>query len=316
MLLDKVTAVDTLKLSIFFILSSLILFPSSGSTQENTEKILYEKNSLYQFLRVVEDASKKERYIYVDNQKKLAHGGISLESPDTLLFEYARISFISLAFMDREPKDVLFVGMGAGIMPRYFISYYPDAMIDNVEIDPDMVMIAKKYFNFQEKENMQVHVMDGRVFIKRTSHKYDIIFLDAYQGQHIPFHLTTVEFLREVKKRLKAGGIVASNILAENKNKFFYSMIKTYIQEFSQLYIYRGIVSDNFIFIATADKTRKESIHVWVRANDLMKHKKFNIDLPVIATQSHGHYTDYEMDAKILTDDFAPVNIYKHMEIK
>lgn len=316
MLFYKVTEMDILKLSISFIFSILILFPSSGYTQENTEKTLYEKNSIYQFLRVVEDSGKKERYIYVDNQKKLAHGGISLEFPERLLFEYTRLSFISLAFMDRDPRDVLFVGMGAGIMPRYFINYYPDAMIDNVEIDPEMVMIAKKYFNFQDKENMKVHVMDGRVFIKRTTNKYDIIFLDAYQGEHIPFHLTTVEFLREIKKRLKDGGIVASNILAKNKNKFFYSMIKTYIQEFSQLYIYRGIVSDNFIFIATADSTKKESIHVWVKANDLMKRKKFNIDFPVIASQSHGHYTDYEMDAKILTDDFAPVNIYKHMEVK
>jgi spermidine synthase len=311
----KVAAKYTFKLSIFFILSSLILFPSAGSTQENSTKTLYEKNSLYQFLRVVEDSSKKERYIYVDNQKKLAHGGISLESPDKLLFEYTRISFISLAFMDREPKDVLFVGMGAGIMPKYFINYYPDSMIDNVEIDPEMVMIAKDYFDFQDKENMKVHVMDGRVFIKRTTNKYDIIFLDAYQGEHIPFHLTTVEFLREVKKRLKDGGIVTSNILAENKNKFFYSMIKTYLQEFSQLYIYQGRVSDNFIFIATADSTKKESIHAWVRAKELMKQKKFNIDLPVI-TQSHGHYTDYEKDAKILTDDFAPVNIYKHMKVQ
>jgi hypothetical protein len=121
--------------------------------------------------------------------------------------------------------------------------------------------------------------------------------------------------LREVKKRLKDGGIVTSNILAENKNKFFYSMIKTYLQEFSQLYIYQGRVSDNFIFIATADSTKKESIHAWVRAKELMKQKKFNIDLPVI-TQSHGHYTDYEKDAKILTDDFAPVNIYKHMKVQ
>lgn len=314
--LCEIFSIEKLHPLLFFLFVSLILHPSSVSAGENAEKTLYEKNSLYQYLRVIEDTEKKERYIYVDNQKKLAHGGISLEDPDKLLFEYTRISFIALAFMDRDPTDVLFVGMGAGIMPRYFLKYYPDAMVDNIEIDPDMVAIAREYFNFQEKENMKVHVRDGRVFVKRSSQKYDIIFLDAYQGEHIPFHLTTVEFLREVKKRLKDGGVVASNILAENKNKFFYSMIKTYLQEFPQLYIYRGIESDNFIFIATLDATMKKSIHAWSRANKLMQIKKFSIDLPVIATQSHGYYTDYEMDAKILTDDFAPVNIYKHMEVK
>ena len=41
-----------------------------------------------------------------------------------------------------------------------------------------------------------------------------MIFLDAYQNDYIPFHLTTLEFLKEVKSRLKEDGVVVSNILS------------------------------------------------------------------------------------------------------
>ena len=49
------------------------------------------------------------------NQKKeYIQGGIYINAPDKLLFEFTQMGFISLAFLDSEPKDVLFVGLGAG----------------------------------------------------------------------------------------------------------------------------------------------------------------------------------------------------------
>ena len=68
---------------------------------------------------VIENATKRERYIR-NNKRELRQGGIYLDAPDKLLFEYTRMAFVSLAFMEREPKEVLFVGLGAGSMPKYF----------------------------------------------------------------------------------------------------------------------------------------------------------------------------------------------------
>jgi spermidine synthase len=291
--------------------------PSQAIAGETPEKKLYEKNSLYQFISVVENTDKKERYVYTGSNRRQAHGGMSLENPEKLIFEYTRVAFVSLAFSDRDPEDVLFVGLGGGAMPKYFSRYYPEANIDIVEIDPEMIKISRKYFDFQERGNMKVHTADGRVFIKRARKKYDIIFLDAYQGNHIPFHLTTVEFLKEVRKKLKDGGIVVSNIMSESRNKFFYSMLRTYTEVFPHIYCYtRWTTSDNFIFVATVDKEKKESIHVWVRAKELETKKHFDIDIATINQDQYGYYTDYKRDAEILTDDFAPVNLYRHMEVE
>jgi spermidine synthase len=99
---------------------------------------LYEKNSLYQFIMVDEDLAGKERYILVNTKKDRPQGGILIDDPDKLLFEYTRMAFTSLVYLDREPGDVLFVGLGAGVMPRYFNKHYPDTNVDAVEIDPEI----------------------------------------------------------------------------------------------------------------------------------------------------------------------------------
>lgn len=283
----------------------------AGEPGGKSEKILYEKNSLYQYLVVAENLEKQERYVY-NSKRDYMQGGISTVNPDRLIFEYYRLSFISLAFKERRPEDVLFVGLGAGAMPRWFNRYYPEIRTDVVEIDPEILKVAKEYFHFKETENMKVHISDGRRFIKRTKKHYDMIFLDAYQTDYIPFHMTTVEFLREVRKALKDGGVVVSNIVPEKKNKYFYSMIRTYVEVFPNLYIFKGGSSRNYIFIATTDEKLVSPEEVRERAKSL---QHFDIDM-LLLSQYYGTYEYFDKpgQAELLTDDFAPVNLYRYME--
>lgn len=288
-------------------------FPLQALALAPSEKLIFEKNSLYQYIQVVEDTVKKERY--VRNQKReYAQGGIYVNAPDKLLFEFTQMGFVSLAFLDRDPKEVLFVGLGAGAMPSYFTRRYPDAIVDVAEIDPDMVFVAQKYFYFKENERMKVHVEDGRLFVKRTKKKYDWIILDAYQNDYIPFHLTTLEFLKEVKSRLKDDGVVVSNITSQFRNKFFDSMVMTYRKAFPHLYVFKGKKSGNFLFVATTGSKIKDLNSVETRARKIQSSRKFDIDLAEIASR-YELSSEYEWgSAKILTDDFAPVNLYQHQK--
>lgn len=284
-----------------------------GLALEPSEKLLYEKNSLYQYIQVIEDTVKKERY--VRNQKReYTQGGIYLNAPDKLLFEFTQMGFVSLAFLDRDPKDVLFVGLGAGAMPKYFTGRYPDAVIDIAEIDPDMAAVAQKYFYFKENERMKVRVEDGRLFVKRAKKKYDWIILDAYQNDYIPFHLTTLEFLKEVKSRLKDDGVVVANITAPYRNKFFDSMVMTYKEAFPHLAIFKGKKSANFIFVATTSRKIKDKDSVEARARKIQSARKFDIDLEDFASRYEPSEAYEWGGAKILTDDFAPVNLYQHQK--
>jgi spermidine synthase len=296
--------------SIIIICLTVILATTPESRAAETT--LYQKNSLYQYIAVIEDTAKKERYIF-NNRRDLMQGGMLVNAPDSLLFEYTQTAFVSLGFMDREPLRVLFIGLGAGSMPRYFSRYYPNVEIDVVEIDPDIADVARRFFHFSESTKMRVAIEDGRVFLKRSRKQYDIIFIDAYQGGDIPFHLTTVEFLREVKKKLADDGVVATNILSQFKNRFFDSMIATYKQEFPHLYIFKGRQSNNFIFIAPKGRQLRDADHVARRASAIQAAKRFNFSLPAVAMRYEGSEA-YESQTAVLTDDFAPVNLYQHMK--
>lgn len=293
-----------------FVLFSCPVY-AEGTRPKSPKKILHAKNSLYQYLVVADNLEKKERYIY-NSKRDYMQGGISIENPDKLLFEYYQMSFISLAFMEKRPEAALFVGLGAGAMPRWFNRYYPEVRTDVVEIDPEILKVAKEYFFFKETENLKVHISDGRHFIKRAKTRYDMIFLDAYQTDYIPFHMTTVEFLYETRKALKDDGVVVSNIISEHKNKYFYSMIRTHLEVFPRLYIFKGNKSRNYVFIATADKRLVGSEELTDRAERL---RRFDQDM-VSLSQFYGTHKDFERPerAEVLTDDFAPVNLYRHME--
>ncbi len=297
----------------FAFIVCVALFPIQAFALEPTEKMLFEKNSLYQYIQVIEDTAKRERY--VRNQKKeYTQGGISIDAPDKLLFEFTQIGFVSLAFMDQDPKDVLFVGLGAGAMPKYFTRRYPDAVIDIAEIDPDMLAVAQKFFFFREHDRMKAHIDDGRLFVKRSRKKYDWIVLDAYQNDYIPFHLTTLEFLAEVKSRLKPDGIVAANITSPYRNKFFDSMVMTYQKVFPNVVMFKGKRSANFFFVASASGKIKDRDSVIARARKLGIAKRFDIDLEDIASRYEPSEAYETPGAKVLTDDFAPVHLYQYQK--
>jgi hypothetical protein len=55
-------------------------------------------------------------------------------------------------------------------------------------------------------------VKDGRAFLNGTDRTYDVMWIDAFARDMIPFHLTTVEFFSLVRSHLNPDGVVAVNL--------------------------------------------------------------------------------------------------------
>ena len=80
-----------------------------------------------------------------------------------------------------------------------------------------MIDVAKKYFGIRETSKVRLIENDGRVFLNRHKETYDLIFIDAFTGSYIPFHLMTKEFYRLVQDRLAPNGVAAFNFLPGTK---------------------------------------------------------------------------------------------------
>jgi spermidine synthase len=179
-----------------------------------------------------------------------------------------------------------------------------------VEIDQEVIRIAKELFFFDPTTMMNIIEMDGRRFLRSCNDYYDIIFLDAYDDLSIPFHLTTKEFLEIVKQRLTPDGLVASNIWGPRSDEFYLSEAKTYQQVFPNVYLIDAIEANNYIFIAFPNNKEISKTILLERIPSLQNWFKFNFQLMTYAN-TFEDLSKVLINAKVLTDDFAPVEVLR-----
>ena len=105
-------------------------------------------------------------------------------------------------------KDVLCIGMGVGIVPMQFARQ--GVNVDVVEINPAVVPLAEKYFDF-DRSRVHLTIDDGRHFLNRAGRQYDSIILDAFVGDSSPSHLMTLEAFGKMREALRPDGTLVIN---------------------------------------------------------------------------------------------------------
>jgi hypothetical protein len=104
---------------------------------------------------------------------------------------------------ERPAMRVGVIGLGAGTLAAYSRK---DDIYDFWDIDPKVIRTAKEYFTFVSDSPAQVNIVsrDGRKAIEESKSDYDVLIVDAFTGDGIPFHLITREALASYGRRLAA----------------------------------------------------------------------------------------------------------------
>jgi spermidine synthase len=185
----------------------------------------------------------------------------------------------------------------------------PDARIDVVELDPGVIAAGRKYFGLQETDQVRFIESDGRVYLNRSKDRYDLIILDAFRELGVPFHLLTREFYTLLKERLAPGGAVASNVAANTK--LYVSALVTLRAVFPTVDTYsdwKEAEEAQSIAVATPSP-RPSADALTQRAAALQEQHHFRYPPGVFVGR---RVTDENADGgEVLTDDFAPVNLYE-----
>lgn len=262
--------------SIYFRIGLVLVLLACLASARAAERLLYEKKSEYNTVIVTEDAN---GYRILRFEKSGARQSIGKPGePGYLGFAYTKVAFIGLA-LTREPSRILVVGLGGGTMPMFLRKYYPNAHIDAVDIDPEVVHVAREYFGFKEDERMRAHVGDGRAFVERVREPYDVIFLDAFGTRNVPPPLTTLEFMRAVRKAVKPTGVVVGNIWGRGPNPLFDSMVRTYQEVFDDIYLLDVPGTTNKILLGLPRKQQLDRAALVQLARKTGTAKGFQFDL-------------------------------------
>ena len=300
--------------SISVVLSSLLISAAppvrAGIPGTGGMRVLFEADSVYHHVVVAED--REARYLRFDRSFQ---SGMLLGDPFESPFLYAAYAHLGLIFAPRA-KRVLVVGLGGGSIPKRFWRDYPEMTVEVAELDPMVVDVAKRFFEVREDPRLRIVGQDGRLFLRRTGKTYDLIILDAYFAESIPFHMTTKEFYALVKARLAPGGVVVSNLLGAlqgPRSSLFRAMYRTHAELFPGLYPFAVALQPfedvdtirNIMLVATAERglTRADILS---RARQVAGRVKFPRFLNYVADQ-YAEPISVE-DVPVLTDDYAPVD--------
>lgn len=298
-------------LAIWAAAATVLLF--SPTIAENAEKVIFTKDSLYHRILVHENDTVRT-LLFGAGPTAVKQSRIDIRELDRHLLEYTRFIFAGL-LLNKNPGKVLIIGLGGGVIPREMRTYFPDAEIDVIEIDPDVINVAERFFFFHTDDKLRVQVFDGRVFVRRQALRkprpsYDFIILDAFNKEYIPFHLTTLEFFKEVAAVLHPQGVVVANVFGNNK--LFDAEFKTFRKAYGRCYPFFGKESTNTILVAPGPDVYDLDLGLAVSAAQLLqKRHEFNFDLIAVAKRFRSRFRP-GLFAKVLTDDHAPVNILLH----
>ncbi|HHT25994.1 MAG TPA: fused MFS/spermidine synthase [Firmicutes bacterium] len=285
----------------------------AGTLGSNADTIVYEKDSLYHHISVVDSGGL--RFLKFDASWQSA---MSLTKPLELIFPYTEYFHLGM-LLRPEAKEVLMVGLGGGSVPKNFRVNYPGVAMDAADIDPEVIRVAKTYFMVKEDDMLRLIARDGRIYLHQTKKKYDLLFFDAYFADAIPFHLATQEYLREVFNALTPDGVVVANIIGAftgPKSRFFRSIYKTYTTVFPYVYAFSvgdfigGIPNDepqNIILIAVKGDKAPDWQALQAKANEMTATMRLPSNLPkMLETRISMDIQTH--DVPVLTDDYAPVD--------
>jgi spermidine synthase len=268
--------------------------------------LLEKRESLYNNIFIFGDADNVSM-TFGQNKRYYTESSMKLSDPGELTVEYTKYMTVGVAYVPKVER-IAEIGLGGGRTVSYLSASLPDTGILAIELDKDVVELAKKYFKFQETARLRTVVADGRAFLLKDAEKWDVILIDAYRGPFVPFHLLTKEFYTLVKSRLNPGGVVVQNI--EPSTMLFDAASATLKSVFPSVDLYDG--GGNIVAVGY-DGPQLSQAELLARAARVQERYKLRYDLTKLAA---ARRVLNRPTGKVMTDDFAPVETMRAIEQK
>lgn len=276
---------------------------------------IYYAETQYQILTVTaEEGNPAHRAFYQD---KLRHSEIDLAHPETLQYPYHRLyeGYVNNARgRNADPVRLLCLGGGGYAYPQHLFVTRPGSDIIAVEIDPAVTRAAQAAFGLAPDAPITIHHMDARNYIAdavRQNAKtpgsvppFDFIICDSISDYTVPYHLTTREFMQDVKSLLTPDGLFIMNTVDIYTSGRFMNAVNQTLRE----------VFEHVAAISTITDLGQRDTTVWAAGANAIHPDRVPAHLHYPA-QFRGfvledrHFADLyaRNGACVLTDDWAPV---------
>ncbi len=276
---------------------------------KNTTGQIYEKESAYNYIQVVEEEPGGMRYLLLNE----GQGIHSVYAPDLEVTYGTWDYFLVAPFFNAPPVSLDsvnrlgLVGLAAGTIAKQYTQVFGPVPIDGWEIDPDIVATGQLLFSMNEP-NLNVIVADGRWGLSHSQYRYSVIGVDAYRLPYIPWHLTTQEFFLEVYNHLESDGVMVINVgRTPDDRRLIEAMVGTVGSVFSTIHVVDVPNTFNTILYGTVQPSRAENL---VANHILLKSEGAPLALLDSMKRAIDNLQPTPHSDTVFTDDWAPVEMF------
>jgi spermidine synthase len=174
-------------------------------------KVLYDKRSEFQDIRV--EGSEIGKVLYLDNI-------IQLTTWDA--HRYHECMAVVPYLFTRFAKNILILGGGDGFSAKTLLNTFPEIeTIVMVEIDKDVVTVARGFFEFPETPKLKVVYQDAREWVRANAGKkvFDLVIADYTDPTFVyAAKLFTTEHFVDIQQVMKPTGVFAVQMVSPLAN--------------------------------------------------------------------------------------------------
>jgi len=149
-------------------------------------------------------------------------------------------------------KNILLLGLGGGSVIKSLREKFKYRKnIVAVEIDPQVIKLAKEEFEITASEKLQIIQDDAFQYIKKTKKEFQLIIVDLFIDTKVPAVFYEEEFCKNLKKLIEVNGYLIFNAGIElGKNSKITTRIIKNFGSGMEFTVFKKVNSTNTLLIA------------------------------------------------------------------
>jgi spermidine synthase len=162
-----------------------------------------------------------KRFRWIAFDARFVQSLMDKKNPKKIIIPYLQTIMF---FQNHLPGNTCLMGLGAGSAVLHLNQ--EDYQLTIVEILPDMIDIAEKFFYFNPAPNIDVHCMCAKDFIKQTDKNFKHIILDLGDATGFPNTCKSKDFFQNLYHHLETKGVLALNLTQFSEIDYFKPLMK------------------------------------------------------------------------------------------
>ena len=160
----------------------------------------------------------------------VAQSYVDRADPTHLEFDYVRLMGDVVDVLPEGPLTAVHLGGGGCTLPRYVAATRPGSRQLVVEADEPLAELVRTSFG---TSGFRLRVGDARTELPRLRQgESDLVVADVFQSALMPVHVTTLEWVQEVRRLLRPAGTYLVNVADGRPLAFARAQVATLMAEF------------------------------------------------------------------------------------